>query len=93
MGHSFFKIQIFQLNIGNSPSSTIKLFSLTGTLEDSHLVCLSQMITSVAQLCSLGIIGLGLKKEVVETALHNHRTIEDAAYNAVSTWSLQWQHR
>ena len=73
--------------------SQISQISLTGTLEDSHLVHLSEMITSKAQLRSLGIIGLGLKKEVVDTALHNHRTIEDAAYNVVSTWSLQWTHR
>ena len=52
------------------------------------------MITSKAQLRHLGIIGLGLKKEVVDTALYNHRTnIEDAAYNVVTTWSLQWRHR
>ena len=93
MGQSFSQIQIFKLNIGNSLSCPIELFSLAGTLEDSHLVHLSQMITSKAQLRHLGIIGLKLKKEVVETALHNHRTIGDAAYNVVSMWTLQWQHR
>ena len=73
----------------NWSSYLIEVF-FEGTLEDGHLVLLSQKITSGEQLRLLGINTLGLKSAVVETALYDHRTsIQEATYKVVSTWRNQ----
>ena len=81
------------LLISNKSSCLIEVQSsvfFQGTLEDGHVVLLSQKITSGEQLRLLGINALGLKSAVVETALYDHRTsIREATYQVVSTWLKQ----
>ena len=65
---------------------------ISDTLEDSHILNLSQRITSEQDLRELGIRVLGLQEHITNTALYNHRTsIQDAAHDVLSTWRKQYQ--
>ena len=67
-------------------------FLFVATLEDSHIMKLSQYITSEQDLRELGTNGLGVPERTIDTALTNYRTsINDAAYNILSTWRKQYQ--
>ena len=63
------------------------MLRIVDTLEDSHVLNLSQRITSEHQLRDLGSRALGVRQHIIGTALFNDRTcIQDAAYNVLSTW-------
>ena len=67
-------------------------FLFVATLEDSHILKLSQYITSEQVLRELGTNGLGVPERTIDTALYNHRTsINDAAHDVLSTWRKQYQ--
>ena len=62
------------------------MLRIVDTLEDSHVLHLSQRITSEQHLRDLGTRALGVKQHIIDTALFNYRTcIQDAAYNVLST--------
>ena len=63
------------------------------TLEDSHILKLSQYITSEQDLRELGTNALGVPERIIDAALHNHRnsSINDAAYNILYTWREQYE--
>ena len=62
-------------------------FSCTvDTLEDSHVLNLSQRITSEQELRDLGTKALKVPEHIINTALYNHRTsINDAAHDVLYT--------
>ena len=67
-------------------------FLFIATLEDSHILKLSQYITSEQDLRELGTNALGVRERTIDTALTNYRTsINDAAYNILSTWRKQYE--
>ena len=68
-------------------------FFFVVTLEDSHILKLSQYITSEQDLRELGTNALGVPERIIDTALHNHRnsSINGAAYNILSIWRKQYE--
>ena len=66
----------------------VNFFSCTvDTLEDSHILNLSQRITSEQELRDLGTKVLKVPEHIIDTALYNHRTsINDAAHDVLCTW-------
>ena len=70
------------------------VFVLVVTLEDSHILNLSQQITTEQELRDLGTNALDVPEHIIDTALYNHRaSIQEAAYVALSTWLKQYQSR
>ena len=67
--------------------SIVITYSVSGGLEDTHVLELSKRITNEQELKDLGIKALKLPKYIIQAALYNHRTsIQDAAHSVLSTW-------
>ena len=67
---------------------------IVDTLEDSHVLNLSQRITSEQDLRIFGTNGLRVPEHVIDTALYNYRTcIQDAAHSVLSMWLKQQPNR
>ena len=62
-------------------------------LKDEHLVSLSQRITSEKELLELGVKGLKLEDFIIKSALYNHKDIQSAVYDVLSSWVKQYESR
>ena len=63
----------------------------TGSLEDSHILNLSEKITSDEELMKLGVKGLELPDFKIKSALYDNKHIQSAAYEVLSAWRKQYE--
>ena len=65
---------------------------IVDTLEDLHVLNISQRVTSEQELRNLGTKALKVPEHIIDTALYDNRTsIQDAAHDVLSTWRKQYQ--
>ena len=66
---------------------------VSGTLTDTHILNLSERITSERKLMNLGIKVLGYQKYVIEGALANKKEIQMVAHDVLSQWLKKQKNR
>ena len=57
-----------------------------GTLQDAHIWSLAKLITSKQQLRDLALNILKLPANIVDSALHDEKEIQNAAQKVLQTW-------
>ena len=62
-------------------------------LQDSHILELSKRITNEEELLGIGINVLGLPDFKIKSAVYDHRKIQPASYEVLSTWAKQQVNR